>query len=282
MKNIFCIVITGLLVLVGRPAFAYNGGLDYVVCDIKRPLAGLTHKTITAGNYQAIIDGLKNKLQCNALRLYIDLAVASPDHYSELYKNVYRYARQMGLKIYANPLGTGRQGLGNAELARIVANYANYYQPEFLGPFNETGIGIPDLQGIAAMVRRELRYATILVGPDTQKVQGTINKINGSSNLEAYFDIIGAHNAEQDEQATVAAWRILAGEARRPVWASENPRSWTAKNDRGEEIGVASVIGAGSSVSGLVIYLAFPVAIDENGNLTQQGQELVYGIGAIE
>jgi len=282
MKVISCIPIAFSLLLFCRQAVSYNGNLDYVICDIKRPLAGLTDKSITADNYKTIIDGLKNKLQCNTIRTYIDLSIASPDGYSKLYKDVYRYAREIGLKIYANPLGTGRQGLSNSEFVQLIDDYANYFQPDFLGPFNESGIQIPDMEDIAARVRSRLQYPTLLVGPDTQKVENTINKINGPSELENFFDIVGSHNADHDDNATVSAWQALSQEARRPIWASENPRHWSVKNSQDEEIGVASVVGSNIPVNGLVIYLAFPNAITEDGVLTQTGQEIADGIGASE
>ena len=282
MKRFFSVAIFSVLSLFCQLAAAYNGNLNYVICDIKRPLASVGQKNLNIDNYQRIISSLRDKLQCNALRVYIDVTGLDPENYPAIYQAVFHYARKIGMKIYANPLGTGRQGLSNRELIDIVVRYADFYQPEFLGPFNETGISVSDMKYIAGMIKDQLHYGSAMVGPDTQQVNITIDKISGASNLEDYFDIIGSHNAEHDDNAVLSAWRLLAGEARRPVWASENPKPWSVQNAQGEEMGVAALVDANSPVSGLVIYLAFPRAIDQNGNLTPFGQALASGIGLRE
>lgn len=284
MKHVF-VVIAGILVLqTSALAYAYSGALDYVICDIKRPLAGLEGGPVDRSNYKTILDGMAKKLNCNGLRTYIDPALNNKDEYSKIYKDVFSYAReQLGMVIYANPLGTGDFSKNDDEYVKWIVEYANGFKPDFIGPFNEPGMSPDRLLRISTRVRDALSRKTVLVGPDLQKVAGTMDKLKHEPRLLGQFDILSAHNAEQDEMATPQAWRSLSKMSRDAmIWASENPRGWSVKNASGQEIGVRSTVESENSVSGLVIYLAFPNSLNEQGELTEKGRDIARHIGDYE
>lgn len=84
-------------------------------------------------------------------------------------------------------------------------------------------------------------------------------------------------NAAKDEDAIAAAWRDLQRLAGKPTWATENPRPLSVKNSAGNEIGIRAVLES-KSIEGLVIYLAFPGCVKEDGSLTERGREIEQAI----
>jgi hypothetical protein len=257
-------------------AAPFNGNLDYLVCDIKRPLAGLQGVPISTANYQAIISGLKSNLGCNALRVGIDLTLTSAAQYPAIYSNVLAYARQLGLEIYANPLGTGEYSLTKDDFAARISTYAAVFAPHFLGPFNESGWSDDEAVYIANAVRQAFTYDAVLVGPDAQHVGNTAAMLSSSSAVAQSFDIVGSHNAVNDTGATAAAWTSLSQQAGKSTWASENPRPWSFLTSNNDEVGVKAVLG--SPIKGLVLYLAYPNYVDANGNLTAQGSQIASNV----
>jgi hypothetical protein len=247
---------------------AYAGSLGYVFCDLKRPLAGIATPSLDESNYRAVIDGFKTNLGCNGIRVYIDPAIADPTTYPPLYLETIHYARARGLAIYANPLDTGSFGMDDTTYAAWIAAYANTFEPFFLGPFNESGLSVADLQTITQTVRSQLHYSPTLVGPDKQHITDSIAVV---PKLVGTFDIFGSHDANGDTAATTTAWDQLDG-----GWATENPRSWSETNVAGDEIGVSAVVA--SSIQGLVLYLAFPHDVAADGSLTPKGQAIAAGL----
>jgi hypothetical protein len=266
--------------LVARaPARAYEGHLRWVFGDIKRSLAGLEGR-ITPTTLAPIIDGLRTRLGCNGLRVYIDPGLSSPDDYPPLYRDAVAYAASQGLALYANPLGVGHAGRSPEEFAAFVADYANRFRPRFLGPFNESGFSAPEEVRVVAALRRRLAYRPTLVGPDRMHVRDTISGLERAPGEADLFDVIGAHDAEHDEGATAWAWWRLGQLAGgRPVWATEDPRDWSSASPGGKEVGVKAVVESAGSVAGIVLYLAFPRCVDERGELTDKGRAIARGIG---
>src|SRR5262245_46522221 len=132
----------------GEPADPPDQQLKWVIGDIKRPLRGqgknVKDKPITEENYRQIIDGLKTNLHCNGLRVHIDPDIKDPANYPKVYRAVIDYAKEQKLAIYANPIDTAelrkeKFGENRTAFADWVVKYANYFRPEFLGPFNESG-----------------------------------------------------------------------------------------------------------------------------------------------
>jgi len=259
----------------GDAGGSYAGGLQYLFCDIKRPLAGVDSMNLDENNYQVIVNGLKSGLGCNGVRIYIDPDIADPTSYPSLYTDVLEYVRSLGLSVYANPLGTGTFGMSNAQFAGWVVAYANQFRPDFLGAFNESGLGATDLESIAQQVKAGLSYAPNLVGPDAQKVAGSL-VLAETPGLPGYFAVFGSHNANGDQGATTEAWQGLEQAAGRLTWSSENPRGWSVLNDAGVEIGVKAVVAA--PISGLVLYEAFPASVAADGGLTAMGQGIAAGV----
>jgi hypothetical protein len=285
------IVLCGLLAAAAPSvALAQDGGapvcarpaavsLKHLICDVKRSLAGAETRVIDESNYEAILKGMKEKLGCTGIRLYIDPAISDPGAYPPLYLKVLDYARKdLALEIYASPLGTGKFGKDDDAFARWVADYANRFQPEFLSPFNESGYAPAKYAAIADEVRAKLRYSPVIVGFDAQKVQATTKALSKYQGLSGHFDVVSSHNAVNDQGATLEDWATLRRTAGKAVWASENPRPWHVLNARMQEVGVKAAVDA--SVEGLVLYLAFPSSVDARGELTPKGEGIARGIRA--
>jgi hypothetical protein len=261
-----------------RPALAYDGHLRAVFGDVKRSLKGV-EGAITEANYRKIVDGLKQNLHVTGLRVYLDPAIARPEDYPQIFQDTLGYARAQGLALYANPLGTGHFGKSADEFAAFVADHANHWKPEFLGPFNESGFAPAEMADIVAKMRRRLTYQPKLVGPDRMHIRDTLKELEKRPQEAALFDIVSSHNAAKDEGATAWAWWKLGELGGKPIWSSENPRDYDEKNAGGEEIGVRAVVATAGPVEGLVIYLAFPRCVSEDGSLTPKGQAIAQGIG---
>jgi hypothetical protein len=252
----------------------YSGSLKYVICDIKRSLSGAQQPAISASNHQAVLRGLRDNLGCNGIRIYADMEAGT---YDPLYTDVLAYARTtLGLHVYANPLGTGTFGLTPEAFTSRIVDYAHRFHPEFLGPFNESGLSDAEYIQVAGNVRAGVRYAPAMVGPDVQKVGGTLAKLTATPGLAGAFDILGSHSAVNDQGATSAAWTSLYQLAGKPTWATETPREWSVMSDAGVEIGVKAVVE--SPVQGVVLYLAFPKLVDVTGALTAMGEEIAAGL----
>jgi hypothetical protein len=232
---------------------------------------------VDTSNYKAIVDGFKGALGCNGIRIYIDPSLSDFSQYPAIYTDVLTYARQeYGMNVYANPLATGSFGKTNADYAAWIVAYANTVKPDFIGPFNESGLGATDLADIAGRVRMGLTYATTLVGPDAQHVEGSQALLTSSPALSASFDVFGSHNAVSDDGATTAAWNTLAQTAGIHTWATEDPRDWSDQNASAMQVGVEAVTLA--QVRGLVLYEAFPSLLDASGVLTPKGATIAMNV----
>ena len=214
---------------------------------------------------------------CNTIRVYIDTAIMDPSQYPALYKSFYSYAHDaLGLKIYANPLNTGVFFQDAGQWSKWVSDYANYFRPDYIGPFNESNLPIAEYIQIADTVRSALQYSAQIVGPDFQKTLSTIQRFSGNFGLADHFDIMSSHNANDDQYATASTWSSIQQLGGKVTWASENPRAWSVASATGQEIGIQAVVNA--PISGLVIYLAYPSAVDVNGQLTGMGAGIAAGI----
>ncbi len=254
----------------------YKGALAYVFCDIKRALAGQDTPSLDALNVTAVLDALQSQLGCNGVRLYIDPTITDPTQYPTVYTTAFEHARHdLGLAIYANPLGTGSFGMTTVDYGSWIARYGNYFQPDFLGPFNESGLDTSDIETIAEIVSQGLSVHSVLVGPDIQHVESS-QTVAATPSLPSLFGFFGSHNAVNDQGATTAAWTMLRATAGLGTWSTENPRPWSYIGDAGLEIGVKAVVDA--PIAGLVLYEAFPVSLGLDGGLTPTGQELAAGL----
>jgi hypothetical protein len=266
------------------------------ICDVKRSLAatlngsvalGPSEEALTSDNYQAVLGALQAQLGCSTVRVYVDPSITDATTYPQLYKDVIRYARsQLGLRIFASPLGTGTFGYvgtdGTLDIdgyGSWLSNYVAAYAPDYLGLFNQSNIGQASvLEAVAAEVRQQLVAAgatTALVGPDTADVEDAQALLAQDISFPAYFDIFSIQNPASDGGATLAAWTSLVSATARPVWASQDPQPWSAQAN-GQEVGVTAAVQAG--VAGVVLYDAFPLDVDDSGAPTSQGSALAAGI----
>jgi hypothetical protein len=231
---------------------------------------------LTEANYIAVLDGLKNNAKVNGVRLPIFPTRARPDTYSQVYKKAIAYARSIGLAIYASPISVGMSdydGWSSQQYATWLADYTNYFSPDFLSPFNEANIDDSQAMEIVAKLRALLRTNTLINGPDRQRVRRTIEDLARNQNLAKSFDIIDSHNANKDYSATNDNWASLvqAFKDRKPVWASENPANWNVGTDQSLP-GIADAVHAG--VQGLVIWFAKPGLVDDNGRPTPKALDI--------
>jgi hypothetical protein len=264
------------------------------ICDIKNPLASPDAGSdpgngfLTADNYVTVLDAMKASLGCTAIRVFIDVTNGTPPaQYSDLYKDVLQHARvDLGLRIFANPLGFGAfaAGYGTATseaaydvtYANVIIAYANYFQPDFLGPFNESGFDASDIGTILGSVRAGLTYRPLLVGPDMQMVAASLKLATTDPTLAASFDIFGSHNANDDDAATASAWNALVTAVPRPVWSDENPRPLDDETADGVDIGVSAAVDGG--VHGVVLYEAYSRDVRADGSLTSRGSQFANGL----
>lgn len=254
---------------------------------------------MTLWNYKAIIDGLRNELRCNGLRIGIDPQISNPTKYPAVYKAVVKYARSQAMHIYANPLGTGSFGKEANQFADWVAAYANEFKPDFLGVFNEASFSDTNYVSITKRVRSKLNYKPKLIGPDEMHLQFTLSGIQKDDALASVFDIIGSHNAAWDGSATESNWRALTNAAGdKQVWSTENPCSWNGgPGMEGVDMsssqpilhkpppttcktygGVKPILESGGPIQGIVVYLAYPGCVDAHGKLTSKGSDIADGI----
>jgi hypothetical protein len=299
------IVIVALLAPVARAATVTGASapnsLKYLICDVKRNVAQLSNDSLRLreNNYRQVIDALKDQLGCNGIRLSIVASTApadidkiapdsNPEGYTKLYRDVYRYARQQGLLIYVNVLLPSNKthvfGYNIPDWIAGVSAYANYFCPDFLGPFGETGAPYPAAyKDIIQSVRKNLtpactdpfgnkRPAPPIEGPDAAWVAGTTAILNRDSGLAQELDIIGSHANVRERSAVAGDWVTLSKTFGKPVWDSEAENAWsfTSKTNpnKGQQVGLDTVL-ASNVVSGIVIYNA-PFYLNEehtNGNL---------------
>ncbi len=270
-------VLTALwMVLMITRASAYHGGLDHVFGDVKQGIFG--SGGITEANAAAIVDGMHANLKCNGVRVPINLDSPNPVALPPSYSKIIERARLHKMAIYANPMFTGNHHLSDIQYADKIIAFANRYKPDYLGCFNEFGMAPERYVSITAKVKAGLNYNPVMVGPDAQHVDST-RKIISVPAVRNSFAVIASHNADGDLGATEDNWNMLRSMAGKPVWASENPRSWSEAAG-GQEIGVKSAINA--KVIGLVLYNAFPSCINAGGKLTSKGEEIANSIGERE
>lgn len=230
---------------------------------------------LTTENYRAVLDGLKSKAGVNGVRLpIIPEAVRAADA-SSLYRRIHAYARQLGLLIYASPMSVGFSkyaGWSNDQYAEWLADYANVFQPDVLSPFNESGIDDSRMTKIISALRAKLKISVKLAGPDRQHVQRTVESLIQHYQIGSLFDIVDSHNANLDFSANRATWALLVRVAKgKPVWSSENPAAW-GHGARPGLPGLDQAVRGG--VNGIVIWLAKPTLVDDNGRRTAKADEI--------
>jgi hypothetical protein len=271
------VLIVALIICLGSavPASAYNGKLKYVFGDVKQGLLG--KGGITEENAEAVVDGIYRDLQCNGLRVPIDVEAADSAAIPPAYVKLLERAKRYDMVIYASSLDVGLHDLPDDEYIKKLVAFSNKYRPQYLSPFNEAGLTPERYVSIAAKVKAGLKYKAVLVGPDLQHLVACtkmFSRIKGGNP----FGIIASHNAVNDKDATARNWDALAALAgKAPAWSSENPRAWSVLID-GQEVGVKAVVD--SRITGLVIYGAYPSCIDNRGRITQKGKEIAEGIGS--
>lgn len=270
-----------LIITYSKQVYSYEGSIDYLICDLKRPLAGLERQNIDETNYKKILEAFKFKLKCNGIRIYIDPEINDIE-YPEIYRKLFDYSRNiLGMVIYANPLGTGTFGKDEKDYCEWIVKYAKNFSPDFLGIFNEPGISHEQIKRITECVRSHINKIAI-VGPDLQKVEYTKKILQNHSEISEFFDIVSSHNAAGDDKATSYEWKNLSMLTSKEVWASENPRNFSEKNFIGEEIGIKAIIFTDTKIKGLVLYLAYPRLVNNKGQLTNKGAEISRNIGDYE
>lgn len=260
------------------PAIHYRGSVQWYVADLKTSFP--EHKSysaqsaLTPSNYVAVLNGLKRKVGVNGVRLPIFPGESDPASYSKLYKDVFAYARNIGLAVYASPMSVGMrdyQGWSDQQYAQWLARYVNYFQPEFLSPFNEPGISDERVISIVGQLRSMLTAKTLIMGPDRQHVDRTVESLQQDSEITHVFDIVDSHNANRDRSATRSNWAALVQMEGKPVWASEDPANWSVGADPSLP-GIGEAVDAG--VQGVVIWAAKPSLIDDRGEPTQKAREI--------
>ena len=136
-----------------------------------------------------------------------------------------------------------------------------------------------EMKLITRLVKGRLASAIRIEGPDIMHLDHA-TQVMADPSLAILFDVVGSHNAAQDNGATTSAWARLQATVNKPTWATEDPRDWSVPSPAsGEEIGTKAIADPASHLSGLVIYLAFPHAVDSEGKLTPKGRAIAEGIG---
>ncbi len=265
---------------VAHPAAGYRGALKWYIADLKASFPEQRQfyseqTALTDANYKSVLRGLKNNARFNGIRLPIFPAEV-PAQYSATYKNVVLYARAIGLVIYASPLSVGGgqfAGWSNDQYVHWLADYANYYKPQFLSPFNESGFDNQRIREIVLKLRPLISPNIELIGPDKIHLQNTLQALAQNDGTASLFDIVSSHNANQDNTANSGNWnalvRLASGERRQQVWSSENPRDWGRLNGLP---GMGDAVGGG--VQGVVVWLAKPGMVDDNGRPTPKALDI--------
>ena len=257
----------------------YRGSLRWYIADLKTSFP--EHKSysaqsaLTAANYRTVLSGLKTNVGVNGIRLPIFPRESHAGGYAPLYREIVSYARSLGLVIYASPMSVGMRdfaGWSDDQYAAWLADYANQFRPEFLSPFNEAGISDEQMAEIVRRLRPMLTTQTLILGPDRQHVDKTVEDLSHNGSMAQMFDIVDSHNANRDGSATLSNWSELVQREGRPVWSSENPANWSVGAD-GSLPGADQAVNAG--VQGLVIWAAKPSLVDDRGDATQKARGIV-------
>ena len=286
----------------------------FVFCDLKRSLAG-RENPVTASNFRPVIDALKSKIGCNGIRVHIDpltsasdiadIAAPESEGYHSIYRDVFRYARSKGMKIYANllPLPDVLEFNGDTEdwSATIIA-YGNYFCPDYIGPFNENGKFRSHTKVVMAL-RNNLKRSCVdpygteissvqIVGPDSSSIRSFFQTIKREPQLVELLDVIGVHNnkggknvanasGSVDRSADAEDWKQIRKRYKKPVWASEVAAEWTnipvAGRNRGQEVGLQAAVVSGA-VGGIVIYMAANLLEMNSLELNAKGQAIADGL----
>ncbi len=260
-------------------AATYQYAIRWYIADLKpsfQPSEYWTPATaLTEGNYRAVLDGLKNRVGVNGIRMPIFPGETNPTAYPQVYRDVYKYARTLGLVIYASPLSVGMAkyaGWSDAQYGQWIADYVNDFHPDFVSPFNEAGIETARVLSIMSQLGARLSSRqTRMVGPDAEHVSYALGKLTKDRRLLGAFDVISSHNASRDASATAGNWEeiIRMAGSRKPVWSSENPREWEASDGAP---GIAEAANGG--VQGLVIWMAKPALVDDAGVPTPKALDI--------
>ena len=258
----------------------YAGAVSHYIADLKTSFPEHTSYSaataLSEANYRIVLAGLSRNVGVDGIRLPIVVNYASAADYPELYRDIFTYARNIGLLIYASPLAVGRTpfaGWSDDRYATWLATYAEAFRPDALSPFNEAGMDDARMASIVTRLRAKLTTPTLLVGPDRQFVVSTLRELDQHSALASLFDIVGSHNSDRDITATAGNWSRLVANAPsgKPVWSSENPAGWAAGRIQGLP-GLDQAVAGG--VQGLVIWKAKPGLVDDAGQATTKACEI--------
>ncbi len=258
----------------------YAGAVSHYIADLKTSFPEHTSYSaataLTEANYRTVLAGLSRNVGVDGIRLPIVVAYASAGNYPELYKDIFAYARSIGLLIYASPLAVGKSpfaGWSDDRYATWLAAYAAAFRPDALSPFNEANMDEARMTSIVTKLRAKLNLSLLLVGPDRQFVVGTLRDVDEHSGLASLFDIVASHNSDRDITATAGNWShlVAAVPSGKPVWSSENPAGWAAGQIQGLP-GLDQAVAGG--VQGLVIWKAKPGLVDDAGQATAKACEI--------
>lgn len=257
----------------------YAGQVTHYIADLKTSFP--EHElyspatALTPANYRPVLDGLAGEVGVNGVRLPIIPAYGEPSGYPQLYRDVYAYARSLGLTVYASPMSVGMKpfvGWSDDRYATWIADYAAAFRPDILSPFNEAGLDDRRIARITGLVRAKLTVPVLLMGPDRQHVGRSADSLARDPDVAALFDIVGSHNADRDDSATAAAWgTLVAAAGGRPVWSSENPALWS-RGQSGSLPGMDQAVDGG--VEGVVAWMAKPGLVDGTGRPTPKACEI--------
>eukprot|EP01063_Lacrimia_lanifica_P017975 TRINITY_DN2494_c0_g1_i2.p1 TRINITY_DN2494_c0_g1~~TRINITY_DN2494_c0_g1_i2.p1 ORF type:complete len:271 (+),score=113.36 TRINITY_DN2494_c0_g1_i2:63-875(+) len=260
-----------LLLLGAACAAAYPGQVKYFFCDLK---TSLNTTQLTMGNYKAVLDAFQDEMHCNGVRVPLLPTVGSPRDYPDVYHAAVKYARSKQMAIYANPMENAFR-IRRQDYSKFVAAYADHFEPDFLGVFNEGGQYCDGdcMARVTAKVRGLLttEHPVKFVGVDLMHVDKSLKVLMQHADLVKTLDVLSSHNAGGDSEATKAEWKKLVAfgkKAGKPVWASENPDTW----QHGPYSNLTDSIEAG--VDGLLTWKTFNKLVDPQGKLTKAGKDI--------
>eukprot|EP00854_Cymbomonas_tetramitiformis_P006644 gene6644-7955_t len=233
------------------PKYKYNlkyyfGVLDTCFPEHKRYEEGGGKGKLTEENYKQVLNCLRHEAGMNGVRMPIFCHGVKPEEYTDFYKEVYRYLREdLKMYIYATGLTLGHNmgreyrfseegsWLEDSEsFAAWYAEYINYFEPDFLSPFKESGCSFEKQAEVVEFIKAKVKPGckTKILGPDTQHVKQVVKHVekNGAKYHELY-DIITTHSADSDFTATAENHRAAveyAASHGKACWNTENPSFW--------------------------------------------------------
>jgi hypothetical protein len=194
-------------------------------------------------NYKKVMDALVEQCAINGIRMPMIPLYENPADYSRvtLHQNVYKYAKQLGMVVFASPMPDTKEGWiqpidwDDDRFVNFIVTYVKYFSEygdiNVLGPWNEAKLDVngPKRVGYAERVMPKLRSALSeagfgdirIVGPDDERIQSTLKSLEGNAPA-SLFDIVGSHTQVEDRYGTVEGWTELINMSLgKPVWNTE-------------------------------------------------------------